>query len=109
MRTRSGYQRLPPDYDTSKDDQRDARFDQVTVRVPWGAVSLAVFLTVFGILSFVMAWLHFTQRLLGKEQAEVGFTILAFMTFTPGAYHSWLAYGAWKGWYGYSWDMIPTL
>jgi hypothetical protein len=30
---------------------------------------LAVFLAVFGIVSFVLAWLHWTQQLFGKEQA----------------------------------------
>lgn len=48
---------------------RDARFDVPQVEVPWASVALALFLMAFGIFSFVLAWLHFTQRLLGKEQA----------------------------------------
>lgn len=38
-------------------------------RVPYGAVALAVFLTIVGMASFVMAWLHVTQQVLGKTQA----------------------------------------
>ena len=47
----------------------DARFRAPPDEVPVGAVALAVFLTLFGCASLVLAWLHFTQRLLGKEQA----------------------------------------
>jgi hypothetical protein len=37
--------------------------------VPYGAIGLAVFLMVFGITALVLAWMHFTQMLFGKEQA----------------------------------------
>lgn len=32
-------------------------------------MALAIFLCVFGIFSLVAAWLHFTQRILGKHEA----------------------------------------
>ncbi len=32
-------------------------------------MALAIFLFLFGIFSLVAAWLHFTQRILGKHQA----------------------------------------
>ncbi|GIL52778.1 hypothetical protein Vafri_8556 [Volvox africanus] len=107
MRSRAGYTRLPPDYDDyySKDDDR--RFAQPEPEIPKASIALAIFLMVFGIFSFVAAWLHFTQQVLGKEQAEIGFTILGAMTFVPGAYHCYLAYGAWQRWPGFSWDSIP--
>ncbi len=47
----------------------DPRFTAPPEEVPWGSIALALFLTVFGLLSFVLAWLHFTQVLFGKEQA----------------------------------------
>jgi hypothetical protein len=37
--------------------------------VPWGSVALALLLAVFGAAAFVLAWLHWTQALLGKEAA----------------------------------------
>ncbi|GFR52065.1 hypothetical protein Agub_g14587 [Astrephomene gubernaculifera] len=106
MRTRSGYTRLPPDHDEYSKGE-DLRFKAPEPEVPKASIALAIFLMVFGIFAFVAAWLHFTQRVLGKEQAEIGFTILGFMTFMPGAYHTYLAYGAWKRWPGFRWDSIP--
>jgi len=49
--------------------EEDLRFTAPPEEVPWGSVALALFLTVFGVVSFVLAWLHFTQQLFGKEQA----------------------------------------
>jgi hypothetical protein len=32
----------------------------------------------------VLAWLHFTEVLFGKQQAHIGFTIVGLLTLTPG-------------------------
>lgn len=136
-------------------ESEDERFRAVPQEVPWASIALAIFLMIFGVFSFVLAWLHLTQRLLGKEQAvsrchvgpgrtvqpcrlisawcvcmllvvllpavetaadsvgthgapagmqEIGFTILGAMTFVPGAYHTYIAYGAYRGWSGFSYD-----
>lgn len=47
----------------------DYRADEAEIVVPWGAINLSIFLTLFGAASFVAAWLHITQVVLGKEQA----------------------------------------
>ena len=47
----------------------DQRFESMKSKVPWGSVGLAVGLMLFGLSSFVVAWLHVTQQVLGKEQA----------------------------------------
>ena len=47
----------------------DERFDVLKSEIPWSSVALAVGLMLFGIASFVVAWLHVTQEILGKEQA----------------------------------------
>lgn len=47
----------------------DPRFEFPPEEVPYGSIALAVFLTVFGATSLVLAWLHFTQQIFGKEQA----------------------------------------
>eukprot|EP00798_Chlamydomonas_sp_ICE-L_P016710 gene16710-biopygen25646 len=78
-------------------------------QVPWGAIALAIFLMVFGIFCFVVAWLHVTQEILGKEQAEFGFMFLGFITFIPGYYHCRIAYYAMKGYPGFSFESIPKL
>ncbi|GAX77094.1 hypothetical protein CEUSTIGMA_g4540.t1 [Chlamydomonas eustigma] len=86
----------------------DQRFEALTAEIPYASVALAIGLMIFGILCFVLAWMHFTQQLLGKEQAEFGFMFLGILTFMPGFYHSRLAYYAWKGCRGYTWDKIPS-
>mmetsp|Transcript_853 Transcript_853/g.1154 ORF Transcript_853/g.1154 Transcript_853/m.1154 type:complete len:105 (+) Transcript_853:207-521(+) len=89
------------------DDIKRRNFELET-KIPWGSIFLAFFLTILGAASFVLAWLHFTQRFLGKEQAEIGFTILGFVTFVPGFYQLWIALGAYKGWRGFTYDLIPS-
>lgn len=39
------------------------------VPIPWPSIALAIFLMMFGMTSFVFAWLHFTQEVFGKTQA----------------------------------------
>ena len=56
----------------------DARFDIPPEEIPYGPIALAVFLTVFGIAAVILAWLHFTQQIFGKEQA-VGQQIRSLM------------------------------
>jgi hypothetical protein len=65
-------------------------------------------LLLFGATSLVLAWLHFTQSLFGKEQAEIGFTIMGLLTVIPGAYHSWIALCCAMGVQGYRWSDIPS-
>mmetsp|Transcript_31420 Transcript_31420/g.69981 ORF Transcript_31420/g.69981 Transcript_31420/m.69981 type:complete len:124 (-) Transcript_31420:364-735(-) len=121
MRSRTkGYEQLPVQSDepvssstsSKKTDLSqykldDLRFEQLRTEVPVGSIVLAIFLMVFGICSFIVAWLHATQQLLGKQQAEIGFTIIGFMTFIPGWYHCRIAYYTWRGYRGYSFDRIP--
>mmetsp|Transcript_16100 Transcript_16100/g.27673 ORF Transcript_16100/g.27673 Transcript_16100/m.27673 type:complete len:134 (+) Transcript_16100:135-536(+) len=83
-------------------------YDILISKPPVGSICVAVFLTLLGIACFVSAWLHITQRILGKEQAEIGFTILGLLTFIPGFFHVRIAYYAWQGRPGFTWDMIPS-
>lgn len=61
----------PPRPPLSQDwhSEEALRFTAPPEEVPWGSVALALFLMVFGGASFVLAWLHWTQALFGKEQA----------------------------------------
>lgn len=95
---------------TQRDRHEDLRFEKMLLsNIPVKSIALAIFLTLFGIASFTLAWMHWTQQLLGKEQAELGFMFLGFMTFVPGAYHCRLALGAWRGERGYCWELIPEI
>ncbi|GBF96115.1 hypothetical protein Rsub_08991 [Raphidocelis subcapitata] len=108
VRNRSGYTRLPAAEDEDWRSQEQLRFGAPPEEVPWGSVALALFLAAFGAAAFVLAWLHWTQAIFGKEQAEIGFTIVGIMTFLPGAYHSCIAYHCWRGTPGYRWSDIPS-
>lgn len=94
MRSRAGYKKLDTDDSVSKYKVRlkyqwlhqyvasyaslnwglvhqveDERFEDLGVEVPVASIALAIFLMIFGMASFVLAWLHITQEILGKEQA----------------------------------------
>mmetsp|Transcript_4582 Transcript_4582/g.12518 ORF Transcript_4582/g.12518 Transcript_4582/m.12518 type:complete len:132 (-) Transcript_4582:263-658(-) len=92
---------------TSEYKLDDGSDGALVLPVPWASIALALFLTVFGIVSFILAWLHFTQKIMGKERAEISFTLLGALTFIPGFYHTWIAYNVWRGVPGYNWDSIP--
>lgn len=100
MRSRAGYKPL-------QQEVEDSRFTAFPSSVPVGSIALAIFLMLFGICCFVLAWMHFTQEILGKEQAEYGLTILGVLTLLPGFYHTRIAFYAWQGRPGYNWDQIP--
>lgn len=105
VRNRAGYTLLRNEDEAHP--RHDARFDLPPEEVPYSGIALAVFLTVFGATCFVLAWMHFTQVIFGKEQAEIGFSLVGLLTFIPGAYHSWIALCVWRGVPGYRWSDIP--
>lgn len=72
------------DYYT-RNGRRDPRFDAPPDDFPAASVALAAGLLLFGACSLVLAWLHWTQALFGKKQAEVGFTVVGLLTIIPGA------------------------
>jgi hypothetical protein len=100
---------MHPTPKTYRNQPEDLRFEEMQSPIPYKSILLAIFLAVFGINCFVLAWMHWTQQLLGKEQAELGFMFLGLMTFIPGAYHCRLAWGAWRGERGYCWELIPDI
>jgi hypothetical protein len=76
----------------------DARFDLPPEEVPYGSIALALFLTVFGATAFVLAWLHFTQQIFGKEQAVRQLMVyIAYAVFTPDAHSNIQQLHVWCG------------
>lgn len=110
MRQRQGYEPLQNEErdPRQKADSHDARFDIPPTPIPWASIGLATFLLLLGTSSFILAWFHFTQRVMGKVGAEFGLTFVSLITFIPGFYHTRMAYYAWKGYRGYSFDKIPS-
>ncbi|KAL6750139.1 hypothetical protein V8C86DRAFT_1796312, partial [Haematococcus lacustris] len=76
--------------------------------VPWASIRLAILLMLIGMTCLCLAWMHFTQAILGKPQAEVGFSVIGLLTFIPGFYHCRIAYYTWRGRPGFQWDSIPA-
>ncbi|MEW5299914.1 MAG: hypothetical protein WDW38_002735 [Sanguina aurantia] len=72
---------------------------------PWKKISLAVALLVGGsVLLFTGVGLYVTGR-----PNVLPMLILGSLAFLPGFYYSRIAYLAWKGYHGYSLDLIPDL
>lgn len=69
---RNRYLQLGDEPDDSQHKRHDPRFDMPPEEVPTASIVLAVVLTVCGATALVLAWLHFTQQIFGKEQAVRG-------------------------------------
>ncbi|KAF7490837.1 Transmembrane protein [Sarcoptes scabiei] len=88
---------------------RQHKFDRNFDKIPWKAIILAMILTFIGLFIIIilicstMRWIEF--------QPEDNFTlpILAFITLVPGFYHCLLAFRAYRGYEGCSFDDIVDL
>ena len=54
----------------------DGRFEDMRAQVSLASVLLAVGLMLFGISALIIAWLHTTEEILGKEGAVSSILIL---------------------------------
>ena len=77
--------------------------------IPWKGIILAFILTIIGsfiIIVFIcsqMGWIQF------KPDDNFTFLTLAFITLVPGFYHCMIAFRAFRGYEGYSFDDIADL
>jgi hypothetical protein len=80
--------------------RRDAR--------PWGALLLALLLLSIGVVSLTM-FTMISVGVLDERWAENAqpLLIVGLLGFLPGAYETRIAYAAWRGWPGYSFEQIP--
>lgn len=78
-------------------------------RIPWKAIGYALLLFAAGTLLLVMGSLlvtgYFDEKYADRTWPVI---ILGALMFIPGAYHSYVAYYAFKGYEGYSFDDIPS-
>eukprot|EP00038_Savillea_parva_P015140 m.13244 g.13244 ORF g.13244 m.13244 type:complete len:140 (-) comp3023_c0_seq1:162-581(-) len=87
----------------------DAQFDKPKSRVPYKAIAYAIALCLLGTVLLVIGtclyigviWAHDPERWLSL-------IVLGALTFIPGSYHVVIAYRAWRGDHGYSFDDIPS-
>ncbi|XP_034048203.1 transmembrane protein 230a [Thalassophryne amazonica] len=86
----------------------DLQFKKSPPKVPYKAIALAVFLFLIGSLLIIFGAL----LLSGIIQVEhpdrtIPVIIIGILVFLPGFYHLRIAYYAYKGYRGYSYDDIP--
>eukprot|EP00112_Aurelia_sp_Birch-Aquarium-sp1_P006597 Seg1724.10 transcript_id=Seg1724.10/GoldUCD/mRNA.D3Y31 product="hypothetical protein" protein_id=Seg1724.10/GoldUCD/D3Y31 len=87
----------------------DAQFRKPPPKPPTKAILLAVFLFTLGTLLLVIGSLLFTGYI-DVEYADRTYPmlILGSLLFIPGFYHVRIAYYAWRGYRGYSYEDIPA-
>ncbi|XP_029212919.1 transmembrane protein 230-like [Acropora muricata] len=103
IRSKVKYEKVSPD-----DGYIDAQFIKPPPKVPWRAIFLATFLFSVGTVLLVIGSLLFTGYIDVKyADRTYPMLILGSLMFIPGFYHVRIAYYAWKGYRGYSFDDIP--
>ncbi|XP_073997461.1 transmembrane protein 230-like [Rhodnius prolixus] len=90
------------------DSYIDEQFSHETPKIPWKAICLAAMLFLGGIFLLITGILIVTGHLDTKYGDRTWpIFILGVLTFLPGAYHIRIAYYAYRGYHGFSFDEIP--
>ncbi|XP_076368534.1 transmembrane protein 230-like isoform X2 [Tachypleus tridentatus] len=86
----------------------DLQFEKPQVKIPWKAITLAVFLFVVGIVLIIIGSLLLTGYIDAKHTESTWILIvLGSLMFIPGGYHVGIVYYAYCSYPGYSYDDIP--
>ncbi|ESN98237.1 hypothetical protein HELRODRAFT_84739 [Helobdella robusta] len=93
---------------TSDDGFNDLQFKGPPEKVPYKAITLACVLFIFGFLLILIGSLLLSGHINAEYSDRTWpLLILGSLMFIPGSYHVYIAYKAWKGAEGYSFDDIP--
>ncbi|KAK2162793.1 hypothetical protein LSH36_91g02014 [Paralvinella palmiformis] len=86
----------------------DLQFEAPPPKIPYRAIALAVVLFIFGSLLIIIGALLLAEIIDTKYSDRTWpVLILGLLMFIPGAYHVRIAYYAYRGYKGYSYDDIP--
>eukprot|EP00051_Salpingoeca_urceolata_P032805 m.17516 g.17516 ORF g.17516 m.17516 type:complete len:124 (-) comp5477_c0_seq1:91-462(-) len=86
----------------------DAQFVQPEPKVPTKSIMYAVFLFLFGSVMLTLGIFLFLGIISNPHPDRwLSLVIVGSLTFIPGSYHTWIAYKAWRGDRGYSFNDIP--
>jgi len=87
----------------------DTQFDRPPIKIPWKAIGLAVVLFIFGSIFLVLGSLRASGYIDSKTFSGTPWPliIIGVIMFIPGAYHVHVAYMAFRGYDGYSFEDIP--
>jgi len=90
------------------DDYTDSQFQKPPVHIPKRSIALAIFLCCTGTLLIGLGVLYLAGYLSERFADRVWpMMIMGGLLFTPGFYHVRIAYYAYKGVPGYSFEDIP--
>lgn len=100
----NGYAKVPND----DCDFTAAQFELPPQKVPWRAISLAIFLFIFGSILLIGGSLIVSGHINSEYSDRVWpMIVLGAIMFLPGAYHVRIAYCAFREYPGYSFSDIP--
>lgn len=86
----------------------DAQFIQPPSKIPWKAVTFAAILLFVGTVMLIVGSMMMSGHIDSKYADRMWpMIILGILMFIPGAYHTRIAYYAYKKVPGYSFDDIP--
>lgn len=103
------YQKLSRQYGTPGEEKYiDLQFKRSPPKVPLRAIGVATVLFLLGSVLIVIGALLLSGHISAKYSDRTWpVLILGVLTFIPGFYHVRIAYYAWMGYRGYSFDDIP--
>lgn len=95
--------------DKDETEYSDEQFTEAPPKIPLKSIALAIVLFLLGSVLLTLAVLIFVGVFGDNPDASATpLIIIGAITFIPGFYHVRLAYYAWKGYHGYSFEDIPS-
>ncbi|XP_058419147.1 transmembrane protein 230 isoform X1 [Diceros bicornis minor] len=93
---------------STDDGYIDLQFKKSPPKIPYKAIALATVLFLFGAFLIIIGSLLLAGYISkGEANQAVPFLIIGILMFLPGFYHLRIAFYAYKGYRGYSYDDIP--
>lgn len=104
------YSRLRSPVSSEDDKYTDEQFRQPPPEFPTRSIVIAILLFVLGLAMLTLGVLLLTGIIESKFWDRCyPLLFLGTVVFIPGAYHVRIAYCAWRGYRGYSYDDIPSV
>eukprot|EP00041_Stephanoeca_diplocostata_P020185 m.447047 g.447047 ORF g.447047 m.447047 type:complete len:117 (-) comp21499_c0_seq6:1686-2036(-) len=95
--------------DDEKNGWTAAQFKKPKATVPYRAILFASTLFFFGSVFLIFGSCLYTGTIVTHDPERwLPMLVIGALMFIPGSYHTYLAYKAWRGDYGYSFDDIPS-
>ncbi|XP_018587121.1 transmembrane protein 230b [Scleropages formosus] len=92
----------------SDDGYIDLQFKKSPPKVPYKAIALAAVLFLIGSVLIIIGALLLTGYIeVSHPDRTIPVLIIGILVFLPGFYHLRIAYYAWRGYHGYSYEDIP--